>query len=68
MLSPEERCDHTTAQIVDVELMALARHAVVTAPSNGARLAALLQQCREDRLDLEDWGGLGVHEFSVTPP
>ena len=66
--SPEARGDATTAQVVDVELMSMARRAVVTAPSNGARLAALLQQCREDRLDLDDWGGLGVHEFSVTPP
>jgi hypothetical protein len=65
--SPEGRCDQTTAQVVDVELMSRAKHAVVTATSTSVRLAALLQQCREDRLDMEDWGGLGVHEFSVSP-
>jgi hypothetical protein len=29
-------------------------------------VAALLQQGREDRLDMVDWAGLGVHELSVS--
>ena len=40
--------------------------AVVGAPAAGARVAALLQQCREDRLDMVDWAGFGVHELSVS--
>ena len=60
------RCASTVADIVDAELAAGAARAVVAAPAAGARVAALLQQCREDRLDMVDWAGLGVHELSVS--
>ena len=60
------RCVSTVADIVDAELAAGAARAVVAAPAAGARVAALLQQCREDRLDMVDWAGLGVHELSVS--
>ena len=65
-LSAASRCASTVADIVDAELAARAARAVVTAPAAGARVAALLQQCREDRLDMVDWAGLGVHELSVS--
>ena len=60
------RCASTVADIVDAELAVGAARAVVAAPAAGARVAALLQQCREDRLDMVDWAGLGVHELSVS--
>ena len=65
-LSAASRCASTVADIVDAELAARAARAVVAAPAAGARVAALLQQCREDRLDMVDWAGLGVHELSVS--
>ena len=64
--SEKTRCANTVADVVDAELTARARRATVRAPTDGARLAALLQQCREDRLDMTDWAGLGVHELSVS--
>lgn len=60
------QCANTVADVVDAELAARAKRAAVNAPADGARLAALLQQCREDRLDMNDWAGLGVHELSVS--
>ena len=40
-------------------------HEVVTGGSHGARLAALLQRCRDGRSDMLDWGGLGVQSGLV---
>jgi hypothetical protein len=64
--SAKSRCSNALEDIVAVELAAGAKRAVVAAPAAGARLAALLQQCRHDRLDMVDWAGLGVHELSVS--
>ena len=65
-LSPAERCRAAVDDVVAAEVLSGAERAVVAAPSDIGRLAALLQQCREDRLDMTDWAGLGVHELSVS--
>jgi len=65
-ISPAERCRAAVDDVVAAEVLSGAERAVVAAPSDIGRLAALLQQCREDRLDMTDWAGLGVHELSVS--
>jgi hypothetical protein len=65
-LSPAERCRLAVDDVVAAEVLSRAERSVVAAPSDIGRLAALLQQCREDRLDMTDWAGLGVHELSVS--
>ena len=65
--SPAARCGQATAEVVDVELIARAGHAVGAAPAPAVRLAALLQRCREARLDIDDWAGMSVNKLSSSP-
>ena len=52
------RCHSTKRLLVDLELLARADFSVGLALSNFYHIAALLQYCREQRLDMVDWGGL----------